>query len=452
MRKEDDVMRKKLLQCVVFCYGFEDLFRKPFLVIFILLFAVTDARSDSFGAQEKTSFFFTFNKLHHLKKTHEMKALRRCRNLEAENVVLIDVDTYNFNNVIDIDLLETLRKKQGGGTSGLTNDKNAPIKTYIYIDDDEIPNDTNFQNVASSSKRYDSDTHIDQENISPVKLSKGKRTYGLSTQSSSSSSSSDDDDEDLDCDLMEDDLSGKLREQWERAYHKRKSEEEKRKKSQIGNDNDNDDDDDLPGGREDERPCSSSSNEEEEISEKNDVVNDSISDDVSVEDSIIDQREKLKETEEYKRALEEELSARQIALKIQAEEAQNARRLAKRKKAESMRLLDMERRQKLRVEEIRETQKKDEENMNLKEEYRTEVRKELQKLEVMCGDMASLLRGLGIQVGDSSCPLPHEVRAAYKRALLSFHPDRACASDMRQQVEAEEKFKLISRMKDKYSL
>lgn len=40
---------------------------------------------------------------------------------------------------------------------------------------------------------------------------------------------------------------------------------------------------------------------------------------------------------------------------FQAEEAQ---RLRKRKKAESMRLLDMQRRQKQRVEEVRETQKK----------------------------------------------------------------------------------------------
>lgn len=43
---------------------------------------------------------------------------------------------------------------------------------------------------------------------------------------------------------------------------------------------------------------------------------------------------------------------------LQAEEAQQLKRLEKRKKLEAMRLLDMERRQKLRVEEIRKTQKK----------------------------------------------------------------------------------------------
>ncbi|TQD93137.1 hypothetical protein C1H46_021230 [Malus baccata] len=63
--------------------------------------------------------------------------------------------------------------------------------------------------------------------------------------------------------------------------------------------------------------------------------------------------------------------------------------------------------------------------------------------------MASLLRGLGIQVGADFRPLPNEVHAAYKRALLKFHPDRASRSDIREQVEAEEKFKLISRMKEK---
>lgn len=166
----------------------------------------------------------------------------------------------------------------------------------------------------------------------------------------------------------------------------------------------------------------------------------------AVQSDIINEREKLKETAEYKRAAEEEWAARQIQLKIQAEESQ---RLRKRKKAESMRLLDMERKQKQRLEEMRETQKKDEENMNLKEQIRVEIRKELYKLETKCIDMASLLRGLGVHVGGGVYPLSHEVHAAYKRALLRFHPDRASRSNIHQQVEAEEKFKLISRMKEK---
>ncbi|CAI9756142.1 unnamed protein product [Fraxinus pennsylvanica] len=170
-----------------------------------------------------------------------------------------------------------------------------------------------------------------------------------------------------------------------------------------------------------------------------------------VENCIINEREKLKETDEYKKAVEEEWASRQRALQIQAEEAQRLRQLRKRQKAESMRLLEMERRQKQRVEEMRETQKKDEENMNLKEVIRTEVRTRLKQLETTCHDMASLLHSLGINLATWPHPSPHEVQTAYKRALLTFHPDRALQSDIRQQVEAEEKFKLINRLKDKFS-
>lgn len=48
--------------------------------------------------------------------------------------------------------------------------------------------------------------------------------------------------------------------------------------------------------------------------------------------------------------------------------------------------------------------------MNLKEQFRVEIRKELNKLEMMCINMASLLRGLGIQVGGGSYPLSHDMR------------------------------------------
>ena len=50
------------------------------------------------------------------------------------------------------------------------------------------------------------------------------------------------------------------------------------------------------------------------------------------------------------------------------------------------------------------------------------------------------------------CSSPFQVHAAYKRALLKFHPDRASRTDIYHQVEAEEKFKLISRMKEKFLL
>ncbi|XP_043717976.1 dentin sialophosphoprotein-like [Telopea speciosissima] len=166
-----------------------------------------------------------------------------------------------------------------------------------------------------------------------------------------------------------------------------------------------------------------------------------------VQNEIISEREKIKETVEYKCAVQEEWASRHRELQIQAEEA---RRLKQRKKAESMRLLDMERRQKQRVEEMRESQKKDEETINLKAQLRVKIRKELDRLELMYNDMASLLSALGINVGGGPNPTLHEVNAAYRRALLKFHPDRASRTDPRQQVEAEEKFKLISRLKEKF--
>ncbi|KAL6543731.1 hypothetical protein OROGR_010228 [Orobanche gracilis] len=110
----------------------------------------------------------------------------------------------------------------------------------------------------------------------------------------------------------------------------------------------------------------------------------------------------------------------------------------------------MERRQKERLEQIRNTRKKDEEDTNMKDRVRAEVRMELNDLEVSCHSMASLLHLLGISVGGWPYPLPQQVQTAYKRALLTFHPDRASQSDIRQQVEAEEKFKLINRLKEKF--
>ncbi|GER40588.1 chaperone DnaJ-domain superfamily protein [Striga asiatica] len=167
---------------------------------------------------------------------------------------------------------------------------------------------------------------------------------------------------------------------------------------------------------------------------------------------IISDREKLKETDEYKRAMEEEWASRKQALEVQAEEAKRLKRLQKRRVNESKRLLDVERRTKQRIEEVWNSQRKVKENMNLKERIREEVETELKKLEVLChNNMASLLHSLGIHVRGWPNPVPQEVQTACKRALVSFHPDRASQSDIRQQVESEEKFKLISRLKEKFS-
>uniref|UniRef100_A0A2K3LJR8 Dentin sialophosphoprotein n=1 Tax=Trifolium pratense TaxID=57577 RepID=A0A2K3LJR8_TRIPR len=169
------------------------------------------------------------------------------------------------------------------------------------------------------------------------------------------------------------------------------------------------------------------------------------------ENNIINQKEKHKETKLYKQAMEEELASRQRALQIQAEEAQKLRKLLKRKKAENGRMLDIERRSKKRLEEVKEKQKKDEELMNTKDKLRVEILKiRLSQLERRSTDMTSLLRGLGINVGESLRPSPNEVHAAYKKAILKFHPDRASKTDINKQVEAEETFKLLSVLKKKF--
>ncbi|KAE8817084.1 hypothetical protein D1007_05288 [Hordeum vulgare] len=161
---------------------------------------------------------------------------------------------------------------------------------------------------------------------------------------------------------------------------------------------------------------------------------------------VIGCREKHKESDEYKRAQEEEWASRQRQLAIQAEEAKEAKRLRKRKKAEALRLVDMEKRQKQRLEEVRETQRKSEETIQLKEQCLGAVRLELEIIERRYTDMASILRALGIPVEGG------EVKAAYKQALLKFHPDRVSRNDIYEQVKAEETFKFISRFKEKLRL
>ncbi|CAJ2648214.1 unnamed protein product [Trifolium pratense] len=171
----------------------------------------------------------------------------------------------------------------------------------------------------------------------------------------------------------------------------------------------------------------------------------------SNEKNIINEKEKHKETDLYKKAEEEELASRQRALQIQAEEAQKMRTMRKRKKAENSRLLESQRRTKERLEDMRETEKKELELKNTKDKMRVEIKKRLNQLERQCTDMTSLLRGLGINVGESLRPSPSEVHAAYKKAMLKFHPDRASKTDdIRKQVEAEETCKLLSSVKEKF--
>ncbi|KAH9329437.1 hypothetical protein KI387_001545, partial [Taxus chinensis] len=116
-------------------------------------------------------------------------------------------------------------------------------------------------------------------------------------------------------------------------------------------------------------------------------------------------REKLKKTAAFRYAEQEEWAQRQLELQCQAEEA---RRQRKRIRAEATRKLEMERRQKQRLEEMRETQKKDEETMDLKEQLRGQVRAQLEQVASKSNDMASLLQNLGIPVEGGAYPLSQQ--------------------------------------------
>ena len=47
-------------------------------------------------------------------------------------------------------------------------------------------------------------------------------------------------------------------------------------------------------------------------------------------------------------------------------------------------------------------------------------------------------------------PTAGQLRKAYRQAVLRFHPDRQGKSSVRERVEAEEKFKIISRKMDEW--
>ncbi|KAM7273363.1 hypothetical protein ACFE04_028027 [Oxalis oulophora] len=314
-----------------------------------------------------------------------------------------------------------------------------PFPYVISLDDDdddeeEEEEDDDDPVVHPENHSEDRDFLDSDESSTPAyaNTNQGRNRYGLGPESASCSCESDS----SDCEVLDGSLE-ELREQWEKVVGK--------KKSNIFNGCSRNNDQNIASSSSTKLPNGLVERKiNQPIDSKNFPFGEGNDDVPIVHEDIIGDREKLKETDEYKRVMEEEWASRQKQLQIQAEEAQ---RLRKRRKAEIKRL-DMEKRQKQRVEEVRETQKKDEEYINQKEQLRAEVRYKLTRLEMVCIDLASLLRSLGIPVRGSSSA---EVHAAYKQALLKFHPDRASRMDIREQVESEEKFKLISLMKEKFS-
>ncbi|KAL3697919.1 hypothetical protein R1sor_011995 [Riccia sorocarpa] len=162
---------------------------------------------------------------------------------------------------------------------------------------------------------------------------------------------------------------------------------------------------------------------------------------------LIAMKERLKQTSEFRQADEQEWASRQRELLRQQQEAQRLRKLRQRERLDADRKLEMERKQKQRVQELRLNQMKAEKDMDEKEQIRGRVRDTLEYQASRCPDVASLLRTLGIKVEGGNNPSEAQVNAAFKRALVKFHPDRVGDGDVRRLVEAEETFKLINRMK-----
>lgn len=442
------------------------------------------------------------------------KTLRACnRKGKTNNVVVIDVDSDNCNEEIFVDAPEFLRGSSSTSLRK-DGKYPVESVICIDDDEEDGDNTEKISNLDKGSYVQQSSNPVKLSKCKRTYVGPStSNRYGWSTDTESFSSS-DDDEDSTDCELEFEDSSGKLKRDWEEAFLRRQTEYSRvdQAATSFGSDShqDNGAEDDTErysdgsdsasytrhekGDRSPSIPmnngksesifcdnvdeastsnrvnnvCNDQSfvtdhsgtshncakkqhsgidmktNEDGSLVEMNDVVNDqSLMDKNS--GSVFFNREMHKETDEYRRSVQAELEARQRELQIQAEEAQQLKRLEKRKKSAALRLLDMERRQKQRVEEIRKTQKKDEENLNLKEQLRTKVRKDLDRLEAACHDMTSVLRGLGINVNGVN-----GVNVAFKKALLTFHPDRASQSDIREQVEAEEKFKLVTRMKEKY--
>eukprot|EP00850_Spirogloea_muscicola_P024788 SM001509S01446 [mRNA] locus=s1509:1359:2030:- [translate_table: standard] len=100
---------------------------------------------------------------------------------------------------------------------------------------------------------------------------------------------------------------------------------------------------------------------------------------------------------------------------------------------------------------MRRTQQEEEGNMERREAVRGAVRAVLDRKVQGCRDMAAVLRRIGIAVDGGTAATAQQVSAAYKQALLRFHPDRAAGAgggaDAQAQVEAEETFKLIVKLK-----
>lgn len=157
------------------------------------------------------------------------KTLRKCRNKEkADKVILIDVDSGIYDNVVIIDVPETFPKRNQDSHTR-KKDKKWWFNDVINLDDDDTPESSSplgANNIGFSARTSKESFRVAEEfgnskdvqdSATPVRLSKCKRTYSGKASTSNRYGL----DTDSECELMED-FSGKFQELWEKAVSRRR--------------------------------------------------------------------------------------------------------------------------------------------------------------------------------------------------------------------------------------
>ena len=90
--------------------------------------------------------------------------------------------------------------------------------------------------------------------------------------------------------------------------------------------------------------------------------------------------------------------------------------------------------------EARESRHEEEQSTDsIREEFRREWETKVASL-----NLAETLECFGVAVEGGAHANAKQLRSAYRKALLRFHPDRQGAKELRERVAAEERFKILS--------
>jgi hypothetical protein len=95
------------------------------------------------------------------------------------------------------------------------------------------------------------------------------------------------------------------------------------------------------------------------------------------------------------------------------------------------------------VEKFREDRVKSSEDSERAEALRNEFRQEW-TAKVASMNLAETLECFGVTVEGGAHANAKQLRSAYRKALLTFHPDRQSGKELAQRVAAEETFKILS--------